>query len=92
MAEPKSAEDFAAAQESEYGTYVAVRDINHGGARAYSAGSPVPVSNVKRHDYEAQGLVAKTSSKAAQDAARTASTDAVEAPLQVPVSLSVPLV
>jgi len=48
---------YRAKQAAEYGTYVAVVPIYHDGARAYNAGDPVPVSNVKRHGYLAQGLV-----------------------------------
>lgn len=52
-------EDFAAAQEAEYATYVATEAILVDGARAYNAGDPVPASNVVRHDYLALGVVRK---------------------------------
>lgn len=92
MAEtPQTAQELAAAQETEWGTYVATADIDHLGVRAYNAGSPVPVSNVKRHDYEAQGLVAKVRSKAGQEAA-VASLAPVEVAVEAPISLAVPLI
>ena len=57
-------EDYAAAQEAEYGTYVANETIYFEGARAYNVGDAVPVSNVVRHDYLALGVVRKTSDPA----------------------------
>jgi hypothetical protein len=52
-------EDFAAAQEAEYATYVATEPILVDGARAYNAGDPVPASNVKTHGYLQLGVVRK---------------------------------
>lgn len=57
-----------AAQVKEYGTYVAVQPINYGVVRVYNVGDPVPVSNVERHGYLEQGLVAKVTTKAAAQA------------------------
>lgn len=69
MTQPHQAPDAAAralleAQAQEYGTYVAAQDIYVGTALAYAKGHPVPVSNVEQHGYAANGLVAKTSTKA----------------------------
>jgi len=65
----QSVEDFAAAQTLEWSQYVAIAPINFGNARAYNVGDPVPASNAVRYGYLEQGLVAKTSSKAAAAAA-----------------------
>jgi hypothetical protein len=51
------------AQVKEYGTWVATQPIYAGNALAYDVGHPVPVSNVERHGYDADGLVAKRTSK-----------------------------
>lgn len=51
------------AQIAEYGTWVATQPIYVGNALAYDTGHPVPVSNVQRHGYDADGLVAKRTSK-----------------------------
>ena len=59
-----SAEDFAAAQEAEYATYVATETILYDGVRAYNAGDPVPASNVEKHDYLQLGLVRKVGAPA----------------------------
>ena len=56
----------------EYGQYVATQDIYVGNALAYRVGDPVPVSNVERHGYLANELVAKTSTKAGKAAADAA--------------------
>jgi hypothetical protein len=48
MSEPTTVAELKAAQEAEYGTYVAVHPIFINGARAFNAGDPVPVSHVKR--------------------------------------------
>jgi len=54
------------AQQDEYGTFVALEPIDHGGARAYNPGDPVPASNVEAHGYLDAGVVARRSTKAAQ--------------------------
>lgn len=61
-------EEMQAAQEKEYSQYVAVEVIYHSGARAYNIGDPVPAGNVTEYGYADQGLVAKTSTKAAKAA------------------------
>ena len=61
-------QDYLAAQAKEYGTYIATADIYVGNALAYRAGDPVPVSNVEKHGYDKDGLVAKTSSSKAKGA------------------------
>jgi hypothetical protein len=48
-----------AAQETEYGTYVATGPIFIDGVRAYSEGHPVPVSNYKTLDAESKKSVSK---------------------------------
>lgn len=60
-----AADREAKAQETEYGTYVAVTPIDHDGVRAYNPGHPVPVSNVQQYGYDKDGLVAKVGTKAA---------------------------
>lgn len=41
-------EEYRRQQAVEYGTFVANKPINIGGARAFNAGDPVPVSHVER--------------------------------------------
>lgn len=67
-----TAEEFRKLQAVEYGTYVAVQSIDVGIVRAFNVGDPVPVSHVKAYGYDAQGLVAKTTTKAAAEAKDTA--------------------
>jgi hypothetical protein len=50
-------DERTAAQEVEYGTYVAKEDIFHGAALAYAEGHPVPISNVELHGYDRLGAV-----------------------------------
>jgi hypothetical protein len=64
-----SVEDFAAAQEAEYATYVATETILHDGSRAYNAGDPVPISNVEKHGYLQMGVVRKVGDPAPDPAA-----------------------
>lgn len=66
MAELSELDKHLEAQAKEYATFVAVSPIFHNGARAYNPGDPVPASNVEAYGYEADGLVAKSSTKAAQ--------------------------
>lgn len=94
VATAEEVSELRAAQESEYGTYVALQNISFNGAIAYLAGDPVPVSNVKKHDYEATGLVAKVGTKdsdtlisALHEAARPAEVVAQGDP----ISLGVPV-
>lgn len=54
MSEPTTVAELKAAQQEEYGTYVAAVPIFINGVRAFNAGDPVPVSHVKRN------VVAKT--------------------------------
>lgn len=61
---PSPVEDFAAAQATEYGAFVAVETILVDGARAYNVGDPVPASNVAAHGYLKQGLVRKATDPA----------------------------
>jgi len=46
-----------AAQQREYGTYVANQPIPAGNVLAYNVGHQVPISNVVRHGYFLAGLV-----------------------------------
>jgi hypothetical protein len=57
-------EAHAAAQEKEYGTYVATQPIFIDGARAFNPGHPVPAGHVSRFDL--QDSVAKVGTKAAE--------------------------
>lgn len=82
-------EQYRSAQAKEYGTYVALTDIDYMGVRVYNAGTPVPVSSVLAHGYEAQGVVARVASKTAQ-AAVSAAADAGDVAVEQPVSLAVP--
>jgi hypothetical protein len=41
-------EELRQAQSREYGTFVAARAIDIGGARAFNEGDPVPASHVER--------------------------------------------
>jgi hypothetical protein len=52
-------EDLAAAQATEYATFVATETILVDGARAYNIGDPVPASNVEAHGYLQLGVVRK---------------------------------
>jgi hypothetical protein len=84
--------NLRAAQESEYGTYVALVPISFNGSPAYLAGDPVPVTNVERHGYLEQGLVAKINSK--EGGALISALHQANAPTEVvdqgpPVSLGV---
>lgn len=96
-ATPEEVQQHRAAQESEYGTYVAVAPITFNGASAYLPGDPVPTTNVELHGYAEQGLVAKINSAegkrliaAVHEAGAAAATNTTqEAP--IPVSLSVPV-
>lgn len=70
MTEPAAAPEVPAdvqalreAQIEEYGTYVANQQIYVGSALAYDVGHPVPVSNVKLHGYDKNGLVDKVVKK-----------------------------
>jgi 2',3'-cyclic-nucleotide 2'-phosphodiesterase (5'-nucleotidase family) len=67
MTTPQTIEEQRAAQSKEYGTYVAVTDIDLHGARAFNVGDPVPASHVER-GVVSTSQVAKTTTKAAQAA------------------------
>lgn len=49
--------------------FVALIPIDHGNARAYNPGDPVPADNVRLHKYEVGVQVAKAGTKAAEQAA-----------------------
>lgn len=63
-----TADEHKAAVEAEYGTYVATEPIFIGGARAFNAGDPVPVSHVDNGVVSAS-VVAKVTTRAGRDAA-----------------------
>lgn len=66
-------DDYQAAVDAEYGTYVAVEPIEIGGARAFNVGDPVPKSTVERDDSPIGAeQVAKRQTKAGQKATATA--------------------
>lgn len=56
-------EEYRQQQAAEYGTYVANKPIDFGGARAFNPGDPVPVSHVDRGLVSADD-VEKTTTKA----------------------------
>ena len=58
-------EELAAAQATEYGTYVAIKPIEIRGARAFNEGDAVPVSHVENGTVDADD-VAKVTTKAGQ--------------------------
>ena len=62
---PTAADDFQAAQEAEWGEYVAIEPIAVDGVRAFNPGDPVPVSHVKNGVVD-KGQVARRSTKAAE--------------------------
>lgn len=62
----ETAEEYLARQATEWGTYVAIAPIYVDGVLARQVGEPVPASNVERHGYLEQGLVAKSTTKAAK--------------------------
>lgn len=70
-------EELRRAQESEYGTYVAVKEILIGGARAFNIGDPVPVSHVERGVVDTDD-VAKSTTKAARAAVEQSPTTTTE--------------
>ena len=45
---PQTVEEWKAAQEAEWGQYVATEAIDINGVRAFNAGNAVPVSHVQR--------------------------------------------
>jgi hypothetical protein len=93
VATPEEVAAFAAAQEEEWGTYVAIHPISYNGVPAYNVGDPVAVSNVRRYKYDEQGLVEKVANKAAQEAIRGVhqSATASEYVAVTPVALNVPV-
>jgi hypothetical protein len=64
--DPKTADDFQAAQVKEYSTYVAKAPIFIDGARAFNAGAPVPVDHITRGVVHPD-QVAKVGTKAAAE-------------------------
>jgi hypothetical protein len=52
---PQTVEEYKAAQQVEWGQYVAIEAIDIGGARAFNAGDPVPASHVKAGVVSATG-------------------------------------
>ena len=62
---PGTAEERRTQVVREYGQWVALEPIDHGGARAYNVGDPVPAGNVSRWGYDKTGRVAKAGTKEA---------------------------
>jgi hypothetical protein len=92
LATPEEVQTFRSAQQEEYGTWIANQPILYNGVLAYNTGDPVPVSNVARHGYDAQGLVHKTNSKKAGELIQALHDAGRAEPVVVePVSLGVPL-
>lgn len=92
-ATPEEVAEFRAVQEAEYGTWVAVAPISFNGAPAYNVGDPVPASNVARHKYDEDGLVAKIGTKAGQEVARSRQLAVEQVVVEQPpqVSLGIPI-
>lgn len=67
--QPQTVEEYKAAQQAEWGQYVAAEAIDIGGARAFNAGDPVPVSHVKAGAVDKSQV--KTTAKAEAEAAKT---------------------
>lgn len=59
---PEALLDLRAEKLEEYGQFVAVQQIHVGTALAYDVGHQVPVTNVERFGYEAQGVVRRVAS------------------------------
>lgn len=55
--------DQIAAQEKEYGLYVAAKQIFHGTALAYNPGDKIPIDNCERLGYFTDGLAVKVGTK-----------------------------
>lgn len=92
VATPDEVAAFRTEQEKEWNTYIAVADITYNGARAYNAGDPVPASNVERHGYLTDKLVARIGTKAADETVTAVASTGTAAPLVNagnPVSLNV---
>ena len=92
VATPEETQTFRSAQEKEWNTYVAVQPISFNGSPAYNPGDPVPVSNVERYGYEADGLVVKITTKAGTEAIKKLAEAATAQPTvdqAAPVSLNV---
>lgn len=83
---PEALQDAVAAQLQEYGQFVATQRIHVGLAMAYDVGHPVPVSNVERFGYEAQGVVTRVASP--ENARRGITDEQAEAGLTEPVKLT----
>lgn len=55
--------DQIAAQQKEYGLYVAKEKIFHGSGLAYNPGDAIPIENCERLGYMEQGLAVKVGTK-----------------------------
>jgi hypothetical protein len=65
MTQPLSWQDHRKALDEDWSQFTAIAPIYYDGALAYRVGDAVPATNVKLHNYEAMGLVKKSSTKAA---------------------------
>lgn len=66
-------DEYLAAQQAEWGQWVANVPIYYNGARAFNADDPVPASHVERYGLDKDGSVRKagTDSPLAEQAAQT---------------------
>jgi hypothetical protein len=93
LATPEEVKSFRQQQVEEWGTWVAVQQILHNGVLAYNPGDPVPASNVSKHGYDSNGLVARVGSAPAREVVQAALANATAAAedLGDPVTLGVPI-
>lgn len=68
-----AAREIARAIEEDYSQFRAIAPIYDGSALIYMPGDKVPATNVKAHGYDEQGLVAKSTTKAAAAVVETPS-------------------
>jgi hypothetical protein len=62
-AENPALAEYKAAQEKEWGEWVAAQDYYVGVALAARRGDAIPTDNVKKHKLDEQGIVVKRNSK-----------------------------
>lgn len=68
---PESAEEYLARQDKEWSQYVAVAPVLYGGVLAANPGQAIPASHPLIAAWVESGVVAKTSTKAAQAVTET---------------------
>jgi hypothetical protein len=95
LATPEETAKHVEAIQAEWSKWVAVDSIYVGSALAYNRGSIVPVSNVKRHGYDKQGLVVEIESKEGQALIKALHEASLAEPTAVeaqPITLGVPII